>query len=64
MSITARAASFSATPFNVLFWSPFALVAALSHASQTYDGAKMRWWQADSDDMTETLSTLQTLCNG
>lgn len=63
MSLTARAASFSATPFSAMFWSPFALVAALSHASQAYDGGKMRWWQADATEVSETLDILNVLTN-
>lgn len=44
-----------------MFWSPFALVAALAHAASAYEGGKMRWWQADSDEVSETLDILNTL---
>jgi hypothetical protein len=44
-----------------MFWSPFSLVAALAHSSQSYDGAKMRWWQADDDDMAETLEAINSI---
>lgn len=46
-----------------MFWSPFALVAALAHASAAYDGGTMRWWQADSDDLNETINILNSLTN-
>lgn len=61
VALTARAAGYASTPFDVMFWSPFSLVAALAHSAQTADGAKMRWWQADEVDMNETLNEINNL---
>lgn len=46
-----------------LFWSPFALVAAIAHAAQAADGAKMSWLVADKREMESTLNMLNDLCS-
>lgn len=58
MSLITLATRSGAGSFKDLLWLSFPILLQIAHASQTIDGAEMKWIAADE---TETLKTLEII---